>query len=322
MSQTLKIDNFGATNIIQPGVLDADSTAGATSIILQNTAGFLTTAPIVIGQLTAQTSEPATVSAVPNATSLTVSALTLVHKRFETVTQLFGNSVNIYRASNVDGTLPADASFTLLTNVTLDYNSATTSYTDAIGSSAYWYKFTYYNSTSSTETSLADSIAQRGGGYGHYCSVADVRTEAGFENNANISDAVVDSRRIDGEQEINGELYEVYTLPFTAPIPHQIQQVNRLLAAGWLLLKEYGVMTSGGSHDGEAKLNEARGILSKIKSREITLTDPSGASLMIQEVVSSWPNKTTDQTGSGIGSIQAAAQNEDFGPKFRSAQRF
>ena len=215
MSTTLSINNFGNLNLVEPTQFDADYPASTTVLNIKNTANYSAGDFLILGMVGTEQSEKAVIQTVTPNTSITLTTGTkFPHKRFEPIVSLFGDQVRVYRANNVDGSIPADASFASLSTFNINIYKDYTSYTDSSGSSAYWYKFTYFNSTTSAETALAGATAARGGGYGHYCSIADIRTEAGFNNNTNIPDALIDSRRIDAEGEINSELMDVYTLPF------------------------------------------------------------------------------------------------------------
>lgn len=324
MAQTIKVDNYSSINLQGADTLDADYVVGATALTVKNNDDFTTGDIIIIGKLGSKTSEQAQVASTTGATTVTLSsATTLTHKRFEPITRLFGNQLKLYRSANVSNTLPADASFTLVgTAVNINFPWLNTTLTDPTGSGDYWYKFTYINATSSSETSLADCAGARGGGYGHYASLDDVRQQAGFKNNKNISDTLIDKARIDAENLINTQLTGVYATPFTNPVPGVIHRITMLLAAGYLLSAEYGVMTSGNQLIGDGYLEAGQNMLNSVKDQTIILTGADGSSLIQTSLVTSWPNASTDQTGSGISTEQAAANNEDFGSKFRSSMEF
>jgi hypothetical protein len=143
-----------------------------------------------------------------------------------------------------------------------------------------------------------------------------------MRNNTNIADAVIDSMRIEAEEEVDGELYNVYTLPFAQPIPAKVRQAVRLIAAGELLLREYGPMANGSRKTGEGMAERGRQVLDRIKSRDTVLLDPNHNSLLLQPMVSSWPDITTDQTGTNLSDEDLAANDQDRGPKIRSSQVF
>lgn len=324
MAQTIKVENYSSLNTPAATLLDGDLAIGTSIIPVKNTDDFAIGDFVVLGRLGAGSSERCLVATVTPATSITLSvATTLIHKRFEPLTKLFGDQVKIYRANNTNGEVPSDAAYALLGSATtIDIPGLTTSYTDAMGGSSYWYKYTYFNSATSNETGLADSATQRGGGYGHYESIDAIRYEAGLQGNTSISDTLIDSRRIDGEDEVNAALLGSYTLPFPSPAPLLVAQANRLISAGLLLQTEYGIMAFGTDLVGTDKLEAGRALLLRLQNQELVLTDAAGNSLLTSSTVSSWPDATTDQTGSGYGPDTVAGNDQDYGPAVRKAMRF
>lgn len=286
MSTTLAIESFSETNIRERTVLSAGAAAGDTSLTVDSTQGYESGSIIYVGELSREGCEKAVVDAVSDATTLTlVSALTLPHKRFETVTSVLGNKINIYRAANVDGTVPANASFTVLVAREIDPDQETTYYTDADGDSNYWYRYTYYNPTTEDETSLDDSEARRGDDFGHYASLSEIRKEAGFTNAYNLNDTVIDQQRRAAESEINTALSSRYTTPFN-PVPEIIHTLTVQLAAGLLLQNAYR-----GTDRGKDKLKAARDLIHALQVGDQTITDGDGNAITSGEGISSWPGE-------------------------------
>lgn len=316
MPTTLRVDNFSSNNIKERTVLDADVAAAATSLVVQNNNNLAAAAFVIVGDLGREQSEVRTVSAPAGSTTLGVDALKFAHKRFETLTGLFGSQLKLWRAANVDGSQPADAAFSALGSpVDIDVDQMYTDLTDSSGDTNYWYKATFWNPTTSTSTDLGDAVAVRGGGFGHYCSIDAIRKEAGFEGNTNITDAAISDRRNDAEDEINAALGGLYVVPFTKPIPATIRNITRLLTAGYLLQAEYGPVTAGSQSEGDAKIKEANELLTKIQNKRIVLTGATGVNLTNPGAgsVKSWPNSTT-----------ASANEEDSGGDhmFRVGHRY
>lgn len=298
MPAKIRLDNFSPSNKIENAILDADSIVGATSLVLKNSHGINANDYIMVGALGGERSELKQVSTI-NADQVTVTLLTAAkeaHSRFETITSLFGNQLKIYRASNVDGTIPADNQFATIVTTPIDPDQLYTDYTDATGSSNYWYKYTYYNSTALTETTLSDAVAVRGGGYGNYCSVDDIRFEGGLKNNRWITDADIDFYRLSAQSEIDATLTGTYSIPFTSPINPMIAEIARKLAAGFLLSKNYGPTSTLNTNGGQSKVDEARKLLQQLNAKKITLVDNLGGSLAITTAVgavSIWPDAST-----------------------------
>lgn len=306
MPAKIRINNFDSSNIIEKAILDADSVIGATTLTLKNSQNFNVNDYALVGAQGGEKSELKAISAV-NADQITVTLSTATkeaHNRFDQVTTLFGNQIKIYRASNVDGTIPADNQFTLLTTLGIDPDQLYTDYTDATGSSTYWYKFTYYNSTALTESNLADAIAVRGSGYGNYCSVDEIRFESGLKNNRWITDADIDFYRKSAQAEIDGSLTGTYTVPFTTPINPLIAEITRKLAAGFILTKNYGPLATLNTNNGTTKITEARALLDKLNKKTITLTDVVGNSLVNSTDAgnfNAWPDTTTETADPTVG---------------------
>jgi hypothetical protein len=297
MPTTLRIDNFAPNNIQERTVLDADVAAGGSSLTVQNNNNLAAAAFAIVGDLGREQSESRVISTPAGSTTLGIDALQFAHKRFELVTGIFGNQIQLYRSPNVDGTVPADGAFASLGSpVLIDVDQLYTDVTDATGDSNYWYKYTYRNSTSGAQSNLADSVAARGGGFGHYCSIDAIRKEAGFGNNPNITDNMISERRDGAESEINDTLEGLYVVPFVKPVPATIRNIARLLTAGYLLQAEYGPVTSGTQSEGDSKLKEAHELLDRVQNKKIVLVSAAtGSSMAVPGVggVSSWPNVST-----------------------------
>lgn len=301
MSQPLRATNFGRSNTREIGKLNADASPGATSLTVDNSQGFSVGDYIYLGIPGAETGEAVTVTDAPDSnTTIPVSAVKLNHSRFDPIHSLFGNKVRFYRAANVNGTAPADELFSLLWEAEIDYDQQETSYTDANGSSDYWYKFTYYNETAAQETNLSSATAVRGGGYGNYCTLEAIRKRAGFQNNRYISYADIDAKRQAAQSVIDATLAGKYVIPFTAPVPTLITECTILLAAGSLLVDNYGPMSTSSTNEGkdmiETVMNKDKtGYLDRLDSNDLELTDAQGVPQVtaVGSGVSGHPNSTT-----------------------------
>lgn len=314
MSQTLQLPNYTTLNIAETCQLSADITAGVTSLPVTFSDGFADGDHLLLGTYGAESAEHGTINAVPSATAITTdSATTKPHNRYEQVTKLFGNQLKIYRATNTDGTQPADGSFSLLAAVDIDFDQIDTKYTDANGSDAYWYKFTYFNTDTSDETALSSSGAKRGGNYGNYCSIEAIRHQAGLINNQYVSDSQIDEKRQAAQSEINGMLSGLYTLPFADPVPAKIAEITTRLAAGLVLTHPWGGRFVSTNSEGDNMLKQARVDLLAIKEKQQAIVDASGTDLSIGNVggFSMFPNANS-----------ANLSPEEGGRKFTSADRY
>lgn len=275
MSSKIQIENFTSMNIKERTSLIEGVDTGATILSLVNTNNVLADDFILVGNPGVETGEIRKITAIGGSESATVDAITLPHAAGESVLVLFGNQISIYRAPNVDGLQPADDTFTLLVTVDIDADQLQTEYTDPVGSDAYWYKFAYHHSISNTTSSLWPS-AVRGGNSTVYADNDSIRDLAGFKNNRNISNGLVDQFRVAAQAKIDGSLAGRYTVPFKAPVNPFIAQIARTMAAGYLQLDQYGTYSTVDTNNGDTKVKWAEAQLDAILAGEIKLTDPIG----------------------------------------------
>lgn len=286
MPTTLNLESFKEVNIRERSTLSVGAAAGDSELTFESTQGFNAGDVIYVGQLSREGCEKAVIESVDDPTIVTLSdPLTLPHARFETVSSVVGNKIRIYRAANVDGSVPASGDFTVLVDREIDPDQQTTYYTDPSGDSNSWYRDTYYNPVTEDETSLDDSVAVRGDDFGHYASLSEIRKEAGFDNALNLNDNVIDQQRRAAESEINTALASRYTTPFT-PVPEIIHTLTIQLAAGLLLQNAYR-----GTDRGKDKLKAARDLIQALQVGDQTITDENGSAITSGEGISSWPGE-------------------------------
>lgn len=285
MSTSLQIESFADINIIETSQLAAPAAADATEVVFTSTQGFTEGQTIYIGTPAREGCEKAVIDSVDDETTVTLTAgLGLAHSRYEAVTGVLGGSIHIYRAANVDDSVPADGSFSVLATRTIDPDQQSTYYTDSTGSSDYWYKLTYYDPLADVETSLADAVAVRGDDFRHYASITEIRRDAGFLNAPNLSDVTVDQHRRAAEAEINATLASAYTVPFD-PVPEIIHTLTIQLAAGLLQNEAY----RGQSQSAKDKIAAARKMLMSYKEKDGVIVDEDGVSTATSSV-NSYPD--------------------------------
>lgn len=306
MSQTLQIANFGSLNILERSEMNADLAVGGTSLTVNFSDDIATDDYLYLGTLGSPGGEVVTVTAVPDADTITVSATTKPHSRFDAVTKLFGNQIQVYRAANVDGTVPDDGDFSVLDDpFDIDTDQTQTDFTDTGGSSDYWYKYVYYNATTETSTSLADSRAGRGGGVGDYASIESIKRRAGMLGNQWLTDAFIDEKRQAAQSVINAKLTGLYTVPFTEPVNPLITEITKLLAAGYILTDEYGPVQNLDTSEGKGFIERGNELLNQLNTKELELTGVDGVStaLTTSSGFQMWPNTqtatTADESGGG-----------------------
>ncbi len=296
MAQTLKLKSYQDGTISEQTQLTASVAAGSNSLTVANTNDFTGGVFVLIGTAGAKGSEFILSTPTPSPTLIPLSAYTLLdHNQYEPVYALFGDKLNIYRAPNVDGSQPADSAFALLDTINIDPNDAATTYTDGGGGGGYWYKYTNYNSVTSAETNLASATAVRGNFTVNYCSLDEIRREAGFTFAPYVTDDQIDEKRQAAQDEINGALDEFYSTPLQPPINSQLKQVCIVLAAGYLRQAQYSQNTSA-KVNGQDKIDWAEKELDKLIKKERVLVGKDGKPTDLPGATGGadgWPNSST-----------------------------
>lgn len=308
MPQTLNLNNFSDANIVETSELNADAVVGALSLTLKGTQGFLAADYLLIGQRGSETAE-LRIAGTPNADLITLPitvATKFAHNRFDQITKLFGNKQRIYRAANVNGSIPAAASFALVDTIDIDIDQMSTRWTDATGDENYWYKRTYYNSTSLGETPIGEAVAYRGSQYPAYATIEEIRDKAGLSGNRWITDEKIDEKRRAAQAIIDARLTGLYTVPFTVPVNPLIKEITQLLAAGYLLTQE--ATSASARAQGQALIDQATndkgtGLLDRIDTKELKLTGMTGSPETVTDAggFNAWPNGTTAEAEPEVG---------------------
>lgn len=308
MAELLRLMNFSPFNIVEQSRLSEDAAAGQDELTPENADQLSDGAYVVIGEPGTEQAEIGQIDDVTDGVVSLTAVMSFAHKRFEPVVKLRGNQIRVYRAANVDGTAPASASFSLIATVTIQADQQYTEYVDADGGSGYWYRQTLYDGSSETE--IDDSVPVRGGDYGHYATIDSVRIEAGFTNNAYVTDQQISDRRDDAEAQVNSALYSAgYPLPLATPYPTLLTNITKLFAAGYLLLQEYGEKDEGTNKEGKAKLKLAQDMLDKIVNGTMLLIGADGTPVSKESQrlgLTMWPDASTEDTDPSEGGSRRA----------------
>ena len=291
MATTLNIESFSDSNIRERSQLAAPVSAGVSAITVVSTSGFNAGDILYVGARSRDGCEKAVVASVDSSTQLTlVAPLQHAHIAYDDVCSVLGDTIRIYRAPNADGKIPADGSFVPLATRSIEPEQLSTYYRDSNGTSDHWYKFTYTNLDTGAETDLADSTAARGQDFGNYCSLREIREEAGALQATTLPDTTVALCRTNAQNEINAALRNVYgkKVPFN-PVPGQIKTLTIQLAAA--LLKQ--IRFPGQDALWSAQLKDARAKLLALQSKDDSLTDDDGDDL-VDSSISFYP--TDDQS--------------------------
>lgn len=290
MATTLRIDSFNAINISKQSELTADVAQNDTSLSLRSTGGLVAGQTIYVGQPSRDGAEAAVIASVASDTAVTLTAgLKLAHRRYDAVTGVVGGSIKIYRAANVDGSVPDESLFSLLATRTINPTATSTYYNDATGSAAYWYRFTYFDPATADETSLLALDAVRGDDVPHYASLSDVRNAAGFQNATNLSDSTVELWRNAAESQINSALASSYVVPFN-PVPDEVKSLTIELGAALLLNDSYG----DGSY--KTRLTDVRARIEAFRTSATVIIDQDGQSLNTGSSISSYPDDSAPRS--------------------------
>lgn len=274
MATTLTIESFGPTNIRERTELLEAAASGESVLKLVSTSDYAMGDILYVGSLSVEGCERAVVASVDTSTQVTLTApLKHSHIAYDDVCSVLGDTIRIYRAPNVTGAVPVDASFVPLATRSIDSDQQSTYYRDTNGTSDHWYKSTYTNLNTAAETDLSDSTAERGQDFGSYCSLRDIREKAGALQAHNLPDTTVSQCRTDAQNEINAALRNVYgkKVPFN-PVPGQIKTLTIQLAAA--LLKE--IRFPGQNSLWEPQLKDARAKLAALQNKDDSLSDEDG----------------------------------------------
>lgn len=281
MAQTLNIPNYASLNILAQAQLTAAAPAATSSLSVDDTNGFASDGFALIGAKGVSDAELRALGTITTLTDLPLAnATSLPHNQFAPIFALFGDKLKIYRAANpTDNSQPPDTDFAPLGDpIPMDVNSELTSYNDQTGGGNYWYKFTYFNSVTSSETDLGSATAMRGNFTPAYCSLDEVRDEAGFNNAPYINDSKIDRARQAAQSEIDGALNEFYDVPLQAPINDYLKRICIRLAAGYLRLGQYS-SNQNPQVNGQAMVDDAQAQLTKLILKERELMTKAGKAL-------------------------------------------
>lgn len=256
--------------------LASDASSSDIILTVDNNDGFSEDDYVVIGRLGNDQTELKQIGSVSDSDGITLkNGLNFTHDKNTVLTKTTYDQRKFYRASSKDGTYSHLSEEGSPVDLEVD-NPRGTSFEDTTGTTTSWYKATYYNSTTSTETDLSNAIAGQAGEADHYTSIYKVKDQAGFGTNQYISDSVISDYRREAESEIDGRLAADYNVPFST-VPDIITHITTLVAAGNMLIKEYGEEADVEvSKTGQRMLDRAYGLLEKIENDIITLVDEDG----------------------------------------------
>lgn len=261
--------------------LTAAATAGSSVVLsVASKEGIAVNDYIEVGVEGTPTAEICQVSAVSE-TTITVTTLLNAHLQDEPIIKYRYNQRKFY------GSLTATGSFGELTGSGSPLAIVVTNPQGTIleysGGEGYTYfKSTYFNSTTTDESNIADADVVLADESVRYCSLYDIRKQAGIQENANIDDGKVEAKRKQAENEVNSMIFERYMLPLTnfsgnPEVPNLVTRLTYLLAAGYIDYEEFD------EGNGVKWLGEARAILKSVQSGVQRLIGLDGNELATKE---------------------------------------
>ncbi len=311
MSQIFNLPNFADENLKDVTTLTQDAASGQDTINVEGVNGMSADDFGLVGALGGLASQLLQILSITGLAVKFTANLKGDHLQTEQFTTLFGDQIRAYRvAADPSGYPPLDADFlaNVLSTFSIDDDSPVTQFIDNSGGEGFWYKFVYYNSDLDLASPIQNALLIRGGNSRNYSTTEDVRREAGLLTNQQLADTQVDFRRLQGDSEIDGVLLASgYTLPLKDGrgelyVPPLINNIARLLSAGYVLIQDYGPIAEGNSKDGEDKLKVAKQLLQDLQERKKVLVDLAGNLMSTKLRVKGWPDDTTAFAGSGDAS--------------------
>lgn len=279
-----------------------DASAGSSvSVSVKSNNGIVKDDYCIIGREGEETTEIQKVSSITGKNIIIFTTLNFAHKKDEPITEIRYNQRKFYGCITKTGTFV----YISISNIEVDNPKGT--YFEYIGDEGYLYfKVTYYNEFTVEESDIDDAIAVRAGAIDHYCSIFDIREEAGFVDNPYVGDGRIHAYRLSAESEVKASLGKIYSLPLSATC-ELVKVITKLLGAGWLMWAEYGEEASGTDKDGMAKVKEARSMLKAVRNRQLILLDENdnelGKLAIPEGQIQGWPDETTkdaeDDEGGG-----------------------
>lgn len=239
-------------------------------------------------------------AAVTDGNAIQVSTVLYPHTADEPV------QVYRYNQRKFYGSLTLTGAYSELTSSgspkSITVNDPQGTYFEYTGLDGYiYFKSTYFNATTNEESDIADAIAVASDQSTRYCSLYEIRFQAGMQDNPYVADDTFEGYRTQAENEINSYLYARYVLPLengttsTLEVPALITNCAIKLAAGYSDYREYGK-----TGEGVKWLGEARGILNSIKKGTQRLIDSSFQEYQLQKQTQGVQSNANQET-SGHG---------------------
>lgn len=280
--------------------LNADISSGSDiALTLANNNGMLEDTFICIGIEGSERAELQKINAPVSAgTIVQVATLLFPHKKGEPVTVYRFDKRKFYGATSIDGSYTELSAYGSPVSIQVDDPQGTLlEYSDSTFS---YFKSTYYNSVTVSETSLSESDPIAGDQSLRYTTLYNIRKQAGLTNNPYVTDGTLETYRKRAENEVNSYIFNGYQLPLQDStganvVPFIIENCTVLLAAGYIDYQEFGK-----EGEGVKWLGEARGILKQIRDNKQRLIDSYGNEFAQKDranTIQSYPDSVDNKNG-------------------------
>lgn len=278
----------------EAGIIATDVTAGSSvSIVLDSSEELAANDYIAIGHEGSELAELQQIASVTNVTTIVVTTVKFNHKAGEPVRVYRFNQRKFYGSETETGTYveltgdgsPAAISVDDPQGTRLEYS----------GSTYLFFKATYYNSTTLTESAEADAEAVEADESKRYASIYAIRKHAGLVGNNFYSDIRIETKRKQAENEIDSAIFARYSLPLSE-VPALLGQIIELLAAGYIDYEEFGK-----EGEGVKWLGSGRSLLKAIADGKRRLIGADGTELSVKAkvgVLNGYPDDSIDEGSS------------------------
>jgi len=263
------------------------------SIAVDNSGGFSENDFLIIGNKGNDKAEVCQINAsISSNTSFQVATLKFNHDEDEPIVKIRFNQRKLYGCETKDG------SYSVVTTGTsspkeLEVDNPQGTYFEYTGTTYSYFKCTYYNSETSDETNLSDSVTVHAVTSATYCSVSDIRIKAGLTNNSYVSDGRISDERTKVQNYIDGKLKSVYDIPFS-DVPDVIEDICIRISAGRIMNE----ILSGTSDKADEMIKGAKADLMEIIDGNVELVDSEGNKMTSSGTSSlkGYPDNSTDDS--------------------------
>jgi len=206
--KTISIDHYGLDNA-EKTFLSKDCPTGTTSFTVKNNRGFAADDYIIIGKPGSEKTEQFKIISVSGVDTIVTTASTQAHNSQDPIYRTKYNQVKIYSSSSATGT------YTLLDTIDIEWDQKFTSYQDDSGTSDTYYKWKFYNETSTAITDY--SHVTPGGGFNR--NSVKVMTDAVLKEGGDIKEEITDREEVlewfnQAQDDIEGRLNKFWAYDF------------------------------------------------------------------------------------------------------------